>query len=227
VTIPISFRGGHGDDATALLDRPDDARALLLFGHGAGAGMHHPFMEAIAARLSDAGVATFRYQFPYMAAGKRRPDPRPVLIETVRTAVAAAREHAPDLPLFAGGKSMGGRMTSLAQATQPLDGVSGLVFFGFPLHPAQEPGTERGNHLADVTVPMLFLQGDRDKLAGLDLLEPVLIGLGPRATLHVVKGGDHSFAVLKRSGRTGDEALDELAGAAARWITSVGARGSA
>ena len=227
MTASIPFREGRGDATTALLDRPDDARALLLFGHGAGAGMHHPFMEAVAARLSDAGIATFRYQFPYMAAGKRRPAPRPVLIETVRTAVAAAREHAPDLPLFAGGKSMGGRMTSLAQATQPLDGVSGLVFFGFPLHPAPKPGTERGNHLADITVPMLFLQGDRDKLAGLDLLQPVLVGLGPRATLHVVEGGDHSFAVLKRSGRTDDEALDELAGAAARWITSVGARGSA
>jgi predicted alpha/beta-hydrolase family hydrolase len=200
---------------SALLVAPPDAWCLLVLGHGAGAGMRHRFMEAIADRLAARGVATFRYQFPYMEAGSRRPDPRPLLLATVRSAVAAAAGAAPGLPLLAGGKSMGGRMTSQAAAAEPLPGVRGLVFFGFPLHPAGRPGTERGDHLADVGVPMLFLQGTRDALADLELLRPLVAGHGDRATRHVVDGADHGFAVLKRTGRTGDEVLDELPDATA------------
>ena len=151
---------------SALLMRPQEARWLLVFGHGAGAGMRHRFMEAMSARLFAAGIATFRYQFAYMEAGSRRPDPRPTLLATVRAAVDAAQRAAPDLPLLAGGKSMGGRMSSLAAAEAPLPGVRGLVFFGFPLHPAGRPSTERADHLEQVDVPMLFLQGERDQLAG-------------------------------------------------------------
>jgi predicted alpha/beta-hydrolase family hydrolase len=203
-----------------LLLRPQGASCLLVLAHGAGAGMRHPFLEAAAARLADEGVATFRYEFPYMANGSRRPDPQPVLLAAVRSAVAAAAEAAPDLPILAGGKSMGGRMTSLVQSKAPLPGVRGLVFLGFPLHPAGRPGTERGDHLAAVTVPMLFLQGTRDALADLDLLRPVC-GRLSRATLHVVEHADHSFHVLKRSGRTDAEVLAELARTVARWSANV------
>ena len=207
-------------EVSALLARPADARCLLVLGHGAGAGMRHPFLEKIALRLAERRVATFRYQFPYMEQGRRRPDHRNVLLKTVGSAVAAAAAAAPDLPRFAGGKSMGGRMTSQAMARDSLPGVRGLVFFGFPLHPAGRPGTERGDHLARVQPPMLFLSGDRDKLADLELLRPVCAALGERATLHVVAGGDHSFYVLKRSGRTFSEVLDELADTAARWTSA-------
>ena len=160
-------------DVSALWCRPPAARLLLCFAHGAGAGMRHAFMEAMSARLAAHGVATFRYQFPYMEQGSRRPDPRLRLLATVRSAVAAAREAAPDLPLVCGGKSMGGRITSLAASEGPLDGVRGIVFFGFPLHAAGKPATERGDHLARVLAPMLFLQGTRDRLADLDR-KPVL-----------------------------------------------------
>jgi len=207
-------------------------RALLVLGHGAGAGMEHPFLEGLARLLASRGVATLRYQFPYMEAGSRRPDRRPLLVATVAAAVAAgrrlARELAADggaaLPLFAGGKSMGGRMTSQAVAGGELAaaGLAGLVFVGFPLHPAGREGTERGDHLDDVPLPMLFLQGSRDKLADLDLLRPVVGRLGGRATFHVVDGGDHSFHVLKRSGRNDDEVLDELADAVAAWCAARG-----
>jgi predicted alpha/beta-hydrolase family hydrolase len=156
-----------------------------------------------------------------MEAGTRRPDPQPILLATVRSAVAFALEQTPRLPLMAGGKSMGGRMTSMAAAEQPLEGVRGIVFLGFPLHPAGRPSTERAQHLSDVTVPMLFLAGTRDKLAGLDLLRPVCDGLGVRARLHVVEGADHSFAVLKRSGRTDDEVLGELAATTRAWVAQV------
>ena len=203
-----------------LLDRPAGARALLVLGHGAGAGMRHAFLEAAAAAFAREGVATLRYPFPYMEKGSRRPDPQPVLLERVRSAVAAAREAAPDLPLFAGGKSMGGRMTSLAQARGAIGGVRGLVFLGFPLHPAGKPGVERAAHLARVEAPMLFLQGTRDKLAGLELLRPVLADL-PRATLHVVEGADHGFAVLKRSGRTAEDVLGEIARVTAAWAAAA------
>ena len=204
-------------EVTALLRRPRDARWLAVLAHGAGADMRHRFMEEVSEGLASRGVATFRFQFPYTEKGRRSPDRREVLVATVRSAVAAAGKEAGGLPLLAGGKSMGGRMTSLAASEAPLPGVKGLVFLGFPLHPPGKPSTERGDHLADVTVPMLFLQGTRDKLAELDLLRPVCRRLGPRATLHEVEGGDHSFHVLKRSGRSDEEALEELLDACAAW----------
>lgn len=205
----------------ALLLRPPDAKRLLVLGHGAGAGMRHAFIEAVAARLAAHGVATLRYQFPYMEARSWRPDPRPVLLATIRSAVAAAARAAPDLPLLAGGKSMGGRMTSMAAAAETLPGVRGLVFFGFPLHPAGSPSTERGEHLDSVGVPMLFLQGTRDTLADLALLRPICERLGSRSTLLVIEGADHSFHVLKRTGRTDDEVLDELARTTAAWSSPL------
>jgi uncharacterized protein len=201
-----------------LLLRPPDARALLLLAHGAGAGMRHPFMQRIAEALAADGVATLRYQFPYMDAGGRRPDPPAVAEAAVCVAAGKARAMAPDLPLFAGGKSFGGRMTSSAQAHAPLEGVRGLVFLGFPLHPAGRPGTSRAAHLDRVAVPMLFLQGTRDSLAALDLIRSVCDHLGARATLHVVEGADHSFAVPRRSGRTNDEVLAELSRTISAWI---------
>ncbi len=183
--------------------------------------MRHAFMDAVARRLAGRGVATLRYQFPYMENGGRRPDPRPILLATVRAAVATARARTPDLPLFAGGKSMGGRMTSMAAAATPLQDVRGIVFLGFPLHPAGRPSSDRAVHLADVTIPMLFLNGTRDKLAELELLEPVCDHLGSFARLRVVDAADHSFGVLKRSGRTDDEVLDELADATGAFVTRL------
>jgi len=202
-------------EVSAILDRPVDARWLLVLGHGAGAGMRHAFMDAIAAALNQQTIATFRYQFPYMEKGGRL-DPQPVLLATVRSAVAAARAAAADLPVIAGGKSMGGRMTSLAAAAMPLEGVQGLAFFGFPLHPTGEAGTSRAEHLTRIGAAMLFLQGTRDTLADLELLTPIVKRL-PRAVLHVVDGADHSFAVLKRSGRTNAQVLEELAATTAAW----------
>ena len=210
---------------SALVMRPPDARAMLVIGHGAGAGMRHAFMEAVARRLCNRGLATLRYQFPYMDKGSRRPDPHPILFATVRAAVATARAEAPDLPLFAGGKSMGARMTSMAAAQTPLQDVRGIVFLGFPLHPAGRPASDRAAHLSDVSVPMLFLNGTRDKLAALELLEPVCDHLGSLARLRVVAAADHSFHVLKRSGRTDDEVLDELADVTAAFV--VGRRTTA
>ena len=209
---------------SGLFDRPPEPRALLVLAHGAGAGMLHPFLNAIAARLAEREVATFRYQFPYMDARRRRPDPPGTIVAGVRAAVHEARGLAPDLPVFAGGKSFGGRMTSTAQAGAPLPGVRGLVFLGFPLHPPGRPGTSRADHLDAVAVPMLFLQGTRDEFAGIDELRPVLRRLGARATLHVVDGADHSFHVLKRSGRTDAKVLHELADAIAGWMTPLLAR---
>ena len=206
---------------SVLLVRPGDATSLLLLAHGAGAGMLHPFMQRVALDLADRGVATLRYQFPYMEAGSRRPDCQPKLLATVRSAVAEAGRQAPDLPLLAGGKSMGGRMTSLAQAAEPLAGVRGLVFLGFPLHPAGRPGVERSEHLSHIDLPLLFLQGTRDRLAELELLEPVLDALGSTARLRIVEGADHSFHVLKRSGRDEDEVMAELADATADFSTEV------
>jgi uncharacterized protein len=206
---------------SGLLVRPVDAWALYVLAHGAGAGMGHRFMESIAAALADRGIATLRYQFPYFEAGNRRPDPPGVLEATVRAAVSAARECAPELPVVAGGKSLGGRMTSNAMARRPLEGVRGLVFLGFPLHPARQPAVTRAEHLGRVEAPMLFLQGTRDDLADLGLITSVCAGLGPRATLHVVEGGDHSFGVLKRSGRTDAEVMDELARTTTEWVRSL------
>ena len=212
---------GSAGDVSALLQCPPDARWLLVLAHGAGAGMRHAFMEALAAQLGGCGVATFRYQFPYMEQGSRAPNPRPILLATVRSAVAAAAEVADDLPLLAGGKSMGGRMTSLAAAEKPLPGVRGLAFFGFPLHAAGRPATERADHLAAVDAPMLFLQGTRDRLADLDRLRPICGGLGRRGRLHVVDGADHSFHVLKRSGRDDPQLLEEIAATVADWASGL------
>jgi uncharacterized protein len=207
-------------EVSAILDRPDDARWLYLFAHGAGAGMRHRFLEAASLALATQGIATFRYQFAYVERGTRRIDPQPILLATVRSASEMARQAAGDLPMLAGGKSMGGRMTSLVSAEAPLEGARGLVFFGFPLHPTGQPGTKRADHLEHVTAPMLFLQGTRDKLASLDLLEPIVERL-PRATLHVVDGADHSFEVPKRTGRSLTDTLDDLATTIARWADAL------
>ena len=204
--------------------RPPRARLLYVLAHGAGAGMRHPFLEAVARALSERDVATFRYQFPYMEAGSRRPDPPAVAVATVRAAVAAAAVAVPGVPLLAGGKSFGGRMTSTAQATGPLPGIVGLVFLGFPLHPPKQPSDTRAAHLRDVQIPMLFLQGTRDDLADLTLMRPLCGKLGKRATLHIVEGGDHSFRVLKRSGRTDVEVLAELAERISDWSDAQLAR---
>ena len=212
---------GPAGEIDALWLAPEPTRAVLVYAHGAGAGMTHAFMEKSAAVLAAGGIATLRYQFPYMQAGKKRPDRAPRLEATVRAAAAWAADRAGGVPLLAGGKSMGGRMTSRAAAAEPLPGVAGLVLVGFPLHPAGKPGTERAAHLAQVTIPMLFLQGTRDRLADLDLLEPVLSPL-PRARLHVVDGADHSFHVLKRSGRTDEDVLGELGDAIAAFAGACG-----
>ncbi|CAN5326391.1 alpha/beta hydrolase [soil metagenome] len=214
----LRFRAtASSGDVSALLLRPADARWLLVLAHGAGAGMRHPFMQGVAERLAERRIATFRYQFPYLEAGKKRPDVPRILMATVRSAVAAAAEHAGDLPLLAGGKSLGGRMTSSAAAEEALPGVRGLVFLGFPLHAPGKRGSERGAHLAEVSVPMLFLQGTRDSLADLELLRPLVADVGERATLHVVADADHGFHVPKRSGRDDADVLDELADATAEW----------
>src|SRR5213594_965193 len=204
-------------DVSALLVRPADARLLYLLAHGAGAGMRHPFLETISERLAEREIATLRYQFPYMEQRARRPDPPAVAAAAVRAAVMEAARAAPGLPLVAGGKSFGGRMTSTAQAGEPLPGVRGLVFLGFPLHPPGRPGNERAEHLAQVEIPMLFLQGTRDDFADLQLLRPVVKRLGERATLHLVEGGDHSFHMLKRSGRADEAIMDEIADAIVEW----------
>jgi uncharacterized protein len=207
---------------SGLLLKPEGAQVLLVLAHGAGAGMRHRFMENIAGKFAQSGVATLRYQFPYMEKRIKRPDSEAVLTDTVRAAMAAAKKIAGDLPVFSGGKSMGGRMTSLAAAKEPLDGVRGLVFFGFPLHAVGRPGAERGEHLATVNVPMLFLQGSRDTLADLKLLKPLCSRLGKRAELFVVKGGDHSFHMLKSSGRSDEEALEEIVKKAVDWMGENG-----
>lgn len=205
-----------GDDhVSGLLLRPAQATALYLFAHGAGAGMTHKAMESNAQGLAARGIATLRYQFPYMEKGARRPDPPRIAHAAVRAAAAQAALLAPDLPLFAGGRSFGGRMTSQAQADEPLPKVRGLAFLGFPLHPAGKPGVERAEHLARVRIPMLFVSGERDALADLDLLRPVVADLGERATLHVVSAADHSFKIAAKTERTTAaaefEALDVLA----------------
>lgn len=210
---------GAGGGVSALWLRPEAARAALVLAHGAGAGMRHAFMEAIADALDARGIATLRFQFPYMESGSRRPDRPALATAAVRAAVQATAGLAPDLALFAGGKSFGGRMTSTAEADTPL-GVRGIALLGFPLHTAKKPGTARAAHLQDVGVPMLFLQGTRDGLADLELLRPLCEKLAPRAVLHVVEGGDHSFHVLKRSGRSDEEVIEELADAISSWIDS-------
>lgn len=211
-----------GHAVSTILDRPADARVLLVLAHGAGAGMRHAFISSLAAALAARAVAVLRYQFPYQEAGRRRIDPPAVLEGTVASAVRAARHAAPELPLFAGGKSMGGRMTSRVAAAEGWaagaePGVRGLVFFGFPLHPAKKPAVERAAHLPAVRLPVLFLQGTRDDLADLELVRSATAPL-PLARLHVIEGADHGFHVLKRSGRTDGEVLDELADEAVAWM---------
>ncbi len=213
--------GERGGDVSGLLLRPDGARLLYVLAHGAGAGMRHPFIETVARLLGERGIGTLRYQFPHMERRASRPDPPAVAAAAVRAAAAEAARLAPGLPLVAGGKSFGGRMTSTAQAEEPLPGVRGLVFLGFPLHPPGRAGDQRAEHLAQVQVPMLFLQGTRDDFADLTLLKPLIKRLGQRATLHLVEGGDHSFHVLKRSGRTDADVMGEIADAIAEWSATT------
>jgi predicted alpha/beta-hydrolase family hydrolase len=211
----------EGRRFTALYDRRDDARGCLVLAHGAGAGMRHPFMDALARGLADARIATFRFQFPYIEHETFRPDPPRLLEATVRIAFATASTIASDLPMFAGGKSLGGRMTSQAASKDQLPGVRGLVFYGFPLHRSKTPSTTRAMHLGFVTPPMLFLQGTRDSLADLDRMREVVTGLGARATLHVVEGADHGFGMLARSGRTHEQVIEELASTSAAWMRRI------
>lgn len=207
-----------------LLVLPDGARALYVLAHGAGAGMRHPFLESIARALAAGGIGTLRYEFRYLERKSRRPDPPAVAVLRVREAVVDAAEAAPGVPLFAGGKSFGGRMTSTAQAEEPLPGVRGLAFLGFPLHPPGKPGTARAEHLARIQVPMLFLQGTRDEFAQLDLLRPVVERLGARASLRLIEGGDHSFKVPKGAGRTPEDMMAQLAEEIVRWAEGLGVR---
>lgn len=217
-SIPLRIPLHAGGTVSGLLDAPADARAGYVFAHGAGAGMDHAFMAAIAAGLAERRIATLRFQFPYMEQGSRRPDPPKVAHAAVRAAVHEATQRLSGLPLFAGGKSYGGRMTTQAQALEPLPNVRGIVLLGFPLHPAGKPSTERAEHLAAIRVPMLFLQGTRDTLASLELIQATTAKLAGRATLHVVDGGDHSFHVLARSGRSDAQVRDELLDAIAGWM---------
>jgi uncharacterized protein len=220
-TEPALVTVEDAGQVSGLFWAPANAQACYVLAHGAGAGMAHPFMVSIAEGLAERRVATLRYQFPYMERGSKRPDPPKLAHATVRAAVAEAQRLAPDLPLFAGGKSFGGRMTSQAQAAAPLPGVRGLIFLGFPLHPAGRPSDERGKHLFDVRIPMLFLQGSHDKLAELRLLEPLARQLGPRATLQPFADADHSFHVPARTGRKDAEVRVELLDALAGWIGAV------
>jgi uncharacterized protein len=213
--------GERTGEVSGLLLQPADARPLYVLAHGAGAGMRHPFLETVARQLAQRDIGTLRYQFPYMERRAGRPDPPPVAVATVRAAVAEAARAAPGLPLVAGGKSFGGRMTSTAQAEQSLPGVQGLIFLGFPLHPPGRPDDQRAEHLARITIPMLFLQGTRDEFADLKRLRPVVERLGERATLHLVEDGDHSFHVLKRSAKTADDVMTELAETIARWVMKL------
>jgi predicted alpha/beta-hydrolase family hydrolase len=206
-------------DVSAVLMQPPKAIALLVLAHGAGTDMRHRSMQSLSEALYSEGIATFRYNFPYKEKGGGPPNSKPTLTATVRSAVASAAKAAPKLPLFAGGRSMGGRMTSLAASEATLPSVNGIVFFAFPLHPDGKPSIERAEHLAKVTIPMLFLQGPRDGLATPELLKPIVRKLGSKATLHELAHADHSFKVLKSSGRTDAEVLSEAAATTAGWIT--------
>jgi predicted alpha/beta-hydrolase family hydrolase len=218
---PITITVEDGIDVSGLLQAPPRARACFVLAHGAGAGMAHPFMAAVARELAQRGIASLRYQFPYMEQGGKRPDPPKRAHAAVRAAVAEAARALPRLPLFAGGKSFGGRMTSQAQAAAPLPRVRGLAFLGFPLHPAGRPSRDRGEHLFDVAIPMLFLQGTRDALAELPQIEPLCRALGARADLRLFRDADHSFHVPARSGRTDSEVRGEMLDALAAWIDGL------
>ena len=215
---PVTIAVGDANRISGLLLVPPGAHAYLVLAHGAGAGMAHPFMAAVAEGLAQRGVATLRYQFPYMERGSKRPDAPKLAQATVRAAATEASRLAPGLPLIAAGKSFGGRMTSQAQAETPLPGVRGIAFLGFPLHAPGKPSDERGKHLFDVQVPMLFLQGTRDELADLQLLEPLVERLTTRATLKVFPEADHSFHVPARTGRKDADVRAELLDALAGWI---------
>jgi predicted alpha/beta-hydrolase family hydrolase len=216
--VGIKFGGRR---VSGVLIRPDGAKALFVLAHGAGVGMNHPSMEWSARGLAERGIATLRYQFPYMENGGGRPDPPQLAQATVRAAVAGATDVASDLPLFAGGRSYGGRMTSQAQSIAPLPNVRGLAFLGFPLHPSGKPSAERAEHLEKVEIPMLFVSGSRDALAELELLKPLVKGLGKRATLHLIDQADHGLRVPAKSGRTPQEAQAEALDAVAAWMTKL------
>jgi predicted alpha/beta-hydrolase family hydrolase len=216
----LKAKVGATHTVSALLSRPSGAKACFVFAHGAGAGMTHPFMEQVSDGLCDRGIATLRYQFPYMENGSKRPDAPALAQAAVRAAVAEAARSCPELALIAGGKSFGGRMTSQAQAAAPLASVRGLAFLGFPLHPAGKPSEARAKHLEHVDIPMLFIQGTRDKLAETELLEPVVKRLGKLALLHRVLEADHSFHVLARSGRNDGEVMREIVDTLSAWIDS-------
>lgn len=218
---PVTIVVDAGRSVSGLLSAPPGARACYLFAHGAGAGMHHPFMAAVAAGLATRGIATLRYQFPCMEQGGKRPDPPRLAHATVRAAAATAARFVPELPLIAGGKSFGGRMTSQAQAASPLPGVRGLAFLGFPLHPAKRPSEERAAHLFDVQVPMLFLQGTRDQLSDVELVTSVTTRLGGRASLRLFEEADHSFHVPARTGRKDADVRRELLDIFAGWTLDV------
>jgi len=218
---PVTIAVDGARRVSGLLQAPPEARACYVFAHGAGAGMTHPFMADIATGLAERGIATLRYQFPYMEQGLKRPDAPNVAHATVRAAVMEAARLAPELALFAGGKSFGGRMTSQAQAASPLREVRGLVFLGFPLHPAGQPSDERGKHLFEVEIPMLFMQGTRDGLADFQLLRPLTERLGVRATLKLFQDADHSFHVPARTGRKDSEVRAEMLDMLAEWIGTV------
>lgn len=218
---PTTLAVGDRHRVSALIITPSSAGAGFVFAHGAGAGMTHPFMQAIATGLGQAGIATLRFQFPYMEARSRRPDPPALCHATVRAAVAEAARLWNGLPLIAGGRSFGGRMASQAQAQSALPGVLGLAFLGFPLHPAKKPSDERAQHLLEVTLPMLFLQGTRDELAELSLLQTLMQRLGSRATLELTENANHSFQVPARTGRKGPEIIAELVDSLRGWTESV------
>ena len=220
-THPVSLTIALPSDGTTsgLLQAPAGAKACYVFAHGAGADMNHAFMASIAQGLAERGIASLRFNFPFMEQGSKRPDSPTVAHAAIRAAVAEAARHMPGVPLFAGGKSYGGRMSTQAQAAEPLPGLKGLVLVGFPLHPAGKPSTERAVHLADVKLPMLFLQGTRDGLADLDLIKQTTANLGNKASLHIVEGADHAFHVLVRSGRTDAQVREELCDTMAAWMT--------
>jgi len=218
---PLKINVDEKQTVSALWIRPTSAHACLVLAHGAGAGMVHPSLETLARDLGERGIATLRYQFPFMELGGKRPDAPGVAHATVRAAVSTALALASDLPLFAGGRSFGGRMTSQAQAASPLEGVQGLVFFGFPLHPAGSPSSERGEHLFDIHIPMLFLQGTRDRMGDLEQLQPLCAQLSPRATLKLLQAADHSFHVLVRSGRTNKDVRSEMLDTLDDWLAGV------
>ena len=218
---PVVIDLGEDRTVSGLWIKPDAASALLVLAHGAGAGMAHKSMTAIAEGLAERGVSTLRYNFPYMERGSKRPDTPTVAHEAVRAAVAQAARLAPDLPLFAGGRSFGGRMTSQAQAAEPLPGVRGLIFFAFPLHPPAKPGLERAEHLSEIKIPQLFLQGSRDEFAQLDLLQATVDHLGELTTLKLLDAADHAFHVPAKTGRKDPEVLGEALDTARAWMLGV------